>query len=90
MDPLEKKPNVESVQSSSEQEEVEEESEMEKVRKYLAQKLRLFDSSDYSEQSQQKVLREVNLDGIIEYVKENENCKIVTMAGAGISTCKYL
>nr|XP_034185859.1 NAD-dependent protein deacetylase Sirt2 isoform X3 [Osmia lignaria] len=82
----EKKPNEESVQSSSEQEEVEEESEMEKVRRYLAQKLRLFDSSDYSEQSQQKVLREVNLDGIIEYIKENENCKIVTMAGAGIST----
>lgn len=71
--------------STSEQEEVET-SEMEKIRKYFAQKLRLFDSSDYSEQSQQKVLREVSLDGIIEYIKEKENCKIVTMAGAGIST----
>lgn len=63
---------------------------MEKIRKYLAQKLRLFDSSDNNRQSQQKVLRELSLDGVIEYIKENENCKIITMAGAGISTCKFL
>lgn len=82
----ENKPNEEpTLSSSSEQEEVEQ-SEMEKIRKYFAQKLRLFDSSDDGEQSQQKVLREVSLDGMIEYIKEKENCKIVTMAGAGIST----
>lgn len=62
---------------------------MEKLRKYLAQKLRLLDSSDYDDQSQQKVLRELSINGIIEYIKENENCKIITMAGAGISTCKF-
>ncbi|XP_076684825.1 sirtuin 2 isoform X2 [Andrena cerasifolii] len=80
-----KKPNAEAANSSSEQEEVED-SDMEKLRKYLAQKLRLLDSSDYDDQSQQKVLRELSINGIIEYIKENENCKIITMAGAGIST----
>ena len=39
---------------------------MEKIRKYLAQKLKLFDSSDYDEQSQQKILRELNIDGVVE------------------------
>lgn len=63
---------------------------MDKICKYLAQKLRLSDSSDYNEHSQQKVLRELSLDGIVEYIKENENLKIITMAGAGISTCKFL
>ncbi|XP_017767390.1 PREDICTED: NAD-dependent protein deacetylase sirtuin-2 isoform X2 [Eufriesea mexicana] len=77
--------NEEAANSSSEQEEVEEFG-MEKIRKYLTQKLKLFDSSNYDEQSQQKVLRELSIDGIIEYIKENENCKIITMAGAGIST----
>ncbi|XP_026675186.1 NAD-dependent protein deacetylase sirtuin-2 isoform X2 [Ceratina calcarata] len=79
------KSNEEATNSSSEQEEVED-SDMEKIRKYLAQKLRLVESSDYDEQSQQKVLREVSIDGIVDYIKQNENCKIVTMAGAGIST----
>ncbi|KZC07432.1 NAD-dependent protein deacetylase sirtuin-2 [Dufourea novaeangliae] len=63
---------------------------MEKIRKYLAQKLRVFDSSKYDGQSQQKTLRELSLNGVVEYIKENENLKIITMAGAGISTCKYL
>lgn len=65
---------------------------MEKIRKYLAQKLRLFDSSNNNEQSQNnphKVLRELSIDGIVEYIKEKENCKIITMAGAGISTCEF-
>ncbi|XP_060818561.1 NAD-dependent protein deacetylase sirtuin-2 isoform X1 [Bombus pascuorum] len=82
---LKKKSNEEATNSSSEQEEVED-SDMEKIRKYLAQKLKLFDSSDYDEQSQQKILRELNIDGVVDYIKETENCKIITMAGAGIST----
>ncbi|XP_003698490.1 NAD-dependent protein deacetylase Sirt2 [Apis florea] len=84
----EKKSNEEATNNSSEQEEIEE-SDMEKIRKYLAQKLRLFDSSNNNEQSQNnphKVLRELSIDGIVEYIKEKENCKIITMAGAGIST----
>lgn len=84
----EKKSNEEATNSSSEQEEVED-SDMEKIRKYLAQKLKLFDSSDYDEQSQQKILRELNIDGVVDYIKETENCKIITMAGAGISTCMF-
>ncbi|XP_017791708.1 PREDICTED: NAD-dependent protein deacetylase sirtuin-2 [Habropoda laboriosa] len=75
---LEEKPNEEAPNISSEQEKVED-SEMERIQKYLAQKLRLFDSSE-------KVLREPSITGIIDYIKENENCKIITMAGAGIST----
>lgn len=64
---------------------------MERLRRYLAQKLRLVDLSanDQSDESQQSVLRNLSLDGIVEYIKENANCKIITMAGAGISTCKY-
>jgi len=63
---------------------------MERLRKYLAQKLRLIDLStnDQNDESQQNILRESNLDGIVEYIKEKEICKIITMAGAGISTCK--
>lgn len=35
-----------------------------------------------------QVLDEVSVDGIVDYIKK-KNCKnIITMAGAGISTCK--
>ncbi|XP_031847836.1 sirtuin 2 isoform X2 [Nomia melanderi] len=79
------KSDEEATNNSSEQEEVED-TDMEKIRKYLGHMLRIFDSSDYDGQSQQKVLRDLSLDGIVEYMKENENLKIITMAGAGIST----
>jgi len=70
--------------------EVENYSEMEKLRRYLAQKLRLVDlpANDQNNEPQQLVLSKLSLDGIVEYIKENTNCKIITMAGAGISTCK--
>lgn len=61
---------------------------MEKIRKYLAQKLRLFDSNN-EQNNPQKVLHELSIDGIVDYIKEKENCKIITMAGAGISTCEF-
>ena len=35
-----------------------------------------------------KILTEPNLDAIIEYIKSGKCKNIVTMAGAGISTCK--
>lgn len=65
--------------------------DMERLRRFLAQKLRLVDYSenDQNDQSQQKILCELSLDGIVEYIKKTPNCKIITMAGAGISTCKY-
>jgi len=35
-----------------------------------------------------QVLEEVNFEGIIKYIKEGKAKRIITMAGAGISTCK--
>lgn len=69
-----------------------EDSSMEKIRKYLAQKLNLSDDSsadDVQDKPKKKILNNLNLDGIVEYIKENNCKKIITMAGAGISTCKY-
>lgn len=86
---LEGKPNEDTADSSSEQEAAAI-SDMERICKYFAQKLRLLDGSSHGEQSRQKVLRELSIDGIVDYIKENENCKIITMAGAGISTCEFL
>ncbi|KAL6266997.1 hypothetical protein P5V15_000078 [Pogonomyrmex californicus] len=61
---------------------------MEKLGRYIAKKLRLIDLStnNHSDELQQSVLRKFDLDGIVEYIKEKANCKIITMAGAGIST----
>ncbi|KAL6416791.1 hypothetical protein ACFW04_013167 [Cataglyphis niger] len=61
---------------------------MERLRRYLIQKLRLIDlsTSNQNDLSQQKILCELSLDGIVEYIKEKPDCKIITMAGAGIST----
>ncbi|XP_047371517.1 NAD-dependent protein deacetylase sirtuin-2 isoform X1 [Vespa velutina] len=62
-----------------------EDSGMEKIRKYLIQKLKLYDS-DTEQESCSGVLKELTIDGIIDYIKQNPKCKIITMAGAGIST----
>jgi len=35
------------------------------------------------------VLNEVSFDGIVEYIKSGKCKKIVTIAGAGISTCNF-
>ncbi|KAJ8925862.1 hypothetical protein NQ315_009714 [Exocentrus adspersus] len=62
---------------------------MEHLRRYLAEKLGFYDDDDAvteDETEKVKVLDEVTVDGIINYIK-NKNCKnIITMAGAGIST----
>ncbi|XP_076281455.1 sirtuin 2 isoform X1 [Lasioglossum baleicum] len=82
----EKKLNEEAKDSSSTREKVED-SDMEMIREYLGQMLlRFFDSPPCDGQSQKKVLRELSIDGIVDYIKENDDIKIVTMAGAGIST----
>ncbi|XP_043686014.1 NAD-dependent protein deacetylase sirtuin-2 isoform X2 [Vespula pensylvanica] len=62
-----------------------EDSGMEKIRKYLIQKLKLYDS-DNEQESSPGVLKELTIDGIVDYIKQNPKCKIITMAGAGIST----
>ncbi|KAL2717356.1 NAD-dependent protein deacetylase sirtuin-2 isoform X1 [Vespula squamosa] len=54
---------------------------MERIRKYLIQKLKLYDS--YNEQeSCSGILKELTIDGIVDYIKQNQKCKIITMAGA--------
>ncbi|XP_012280366.1 NAD-dependent protein deacetylase sirtuin-2 isoform X2 [Orussus abietinus] len=62
-----------------------EDSQMEKIYKYLSQKLKIYDS-DKDEPQPQKILKEFTLDGIVDYIKENGCHRIITMAGAGIST----
>lgn len=53
------------------------------LRKYLAEKLGISDKDE----EKIKILDSVSLDGIADYVK-NKKCKnVITMAGAGISTC---
>lgn len=61
---------------------------MEKIRKFFQDKLHLLSSTDEDDSSKEPVLKEATLDGIVEYIKENNITKIITMAGAGISTCE--
>lgn len=35
-----------------------------------------------------KVLNDISVDGFVQYIKENKCKNIITLAGAGISTCK--
>lgn len=88
---LDNKSDEEKQKISSESSDIED-SEMERLRRYLVQKLRLVDlsTSNRTDQSQQRILHELSLDGIVKYIKEKPDCKIITMAGAGISTCKYI
>lgn len=37
-----------------------------------------------------QVLENVSTDGIVDYIKTKNCTKIITMAGAGISTCKCI
>lgn len=41
-----------------------------------------------NEPKPESLLTEVTFEGIVEYIKSGKCKKIVTMAGAGISTCK--
>lgn len=56
------------------------------LRKYLADKLGFSDKEE-DEEEHIKVLDTVDLDGIVNFIKEKKCKKIITMAGAGISTC---
>lgn len=60
---------------------------VESLRQYLAEKLGFVDS-EKSDTPKVKVLDDVSLEGIVNYFK-TKGCKnVITMAGAGISTCK--
>jgi len=58
---------------------------VESVRQYLAEKLGLRAEHD-DDQSYPAVLESLDLDGIVKYIKEGRATKVITMAGAGIST----
>lgn len=77
--------NPGSLSESTEAEADTEDSGMEKFRRYLVQKLKLYDSEGESD-SCSGVLKELTIDGIVDYIKQNPNRKIITMTGAGIST----
>ncbi|XP_066599500.1 NAD-dependent protein deacetylase sirtuin-2 isoform X2 [Prorops nasuta] len=61
------------------------ESEIEKLGTALLQKLGLNDRGR-NEEPEHKILNELTLDGIIEYIQATGQRKIITMSGAGIST----
>ncbi|XP_060536684.1 NAD-dependent protein deacetylase sirtuin-2 [Cylas formicarius] len=55
------------------------------LQKYLVEKLGLLDLGDDTE-DKIKVLDEVSIDGVASYIKTKNCTRIITMAGAGIST----
>lgn len=62
--------------------------DVDSVRRYLAQKLGLYEPPELPAPSE-KVLDDVNIDGIVKWI-QSEKCKnVITLSGAGISTCKY-
>ncbi|XP_072385939.1 NAD-dependent protein deacetylase Sirt2-like isoform X1 [Diabrotica undecimpunctata] len=60
-----------------------EEENMEHLRRFFAEKLN-FSKTEKKEKV--KVLNDVSIDGIVNYINENDCKNIITMAGAGIST----
>lgn len=63
--------------------------DVDSIRRYLAQKLGFYERCEPPEQVI-KVLEEVNLDGIVKWMKSEQCQNVITMSGAGISTCKLL
>lgn len=64
--------------------------DVDSARRYLALKLGIISQEPESTEPIEKVLDEVNLDGIVKWIKGNRCKNIITLAGAGISTCKYV
>ncbi|KOB70063.1 NAD-dependent deacetylase sirtuin 2-like protein [Operophtera brumata] len=59
--------------------------DVDSVRRYLAQKLGLYEPPELPAPSE-KVLDDVNIDGIVKWI-QSEKCKnVITLSGAGIST----
>lgn len=61
--------------------------DVDSIRRYLAQKLGLYEPSD-TPVPVENVLDEVTLDGIVKWIKSDRCKNIITLSGAGISTCK--
>lgn len=61
---------------------------MDYIQQFFASKLRLF-RDDHELSKDHQVLKTVDLDGIVEHWNNNGFKKIITMVGAGISTCKF-
>ncbi|KAM3962494.1 NAD-dependent deacetylase sirtuin 2 homolog [Aphomia sociella] len=59
--------------------------DVDSIRRYLAQKLGFYEPPD-SVAPVEKVLDEVNLDGVVKWIKSDRCKNIITLAGAGIST----
>lgn len=59
---------------------------MDYIQQFFASKLRLF-RDDAGSSKDNQVLKTVDFDGIVDHWKNNGFKKIITMVGAGISTC---
>lgn len=60
------------------------------VRRYLAEKLGFYDPEEKEDKEKIKVLDNVSIEGIAEFLKSDKCKNVITMAGAGISTCKSI
>lgn len=79
------KPKPEASASSSNSDSDKDTEEMEHILQFFKDKLNLFGAAK-EEAEKVKVLENVTVDGIIDYIREKKCKKIITMAGAGIST----
>ncbi|XP_045776916.1 NAD-dependent protein deacetylase sirtuin-2-like [Maniola jurtina] len=59
--------------------------DVDSIRRYLAQKLGFYEPSEPPAQVD-KVLDEVNLDGVVKWMKNSRCQNVITLSGAGIST----
>ena len=57
-----------------------------RCRKYLADKFGIDINYPNDEQTNPTVLSSLDVDGIVEYIKDGKAKNIIVMAGAGIST----
>lgn len=64
-------------------------SQLEYIQQFLKHKLGLS-TEDEGDTSGQQVLKTVDFQGLVDHWKEKGFKKIVTMVGAGISTCKLI
>jgi len=60
---------------------------MDNLRRWFSEKL-AFSLQDNGPGGKPSILTQMNLDGIVEYIQAGKCRNIITMAGAGISTCK--
>lgn len=63
--------------------------DVDSIRRYLAQKLGFYEAVEPSSPAE-KVLDEVNLEGIVKWIKSDRCKNVITLSGAGISTGKKI